>query len=183
MFKDKVRSRAILLSLIALLSFLGCEKMGKKSPTAVETHPLTPNIIVNTTSAFPGANGKIAFGSLRDGNQEVYVMNADGSGQTNLTNNTADDGVPAWSPDGSKIAFASLRDGNPGNAAEIYVMKADGSGQTRLTNNLAEDHSPSWSPGGTQIAFRSNRDGKRRGLRDECRRLRADETYQQPSIG
>jgi Tol biopolymer transport system component len=41
-------------------------------------------------------NGKIAFVSRRDGNFEVYVMNADGSGQTNLTNNAADDREPAW---------------------------------------------------------------------------------------
>jgi Tol biopolymer transport system component len=60
-------------------------------------------------------------------------MNADGSGQINLTNNPADDGVPSWSPDGRRIAFVSNRDGN----LEIYVMNADGSGVTRLTNNPA----------------------------------------------
>src|SRR2546422_3511079 len=43
---------------------------------------------------------KLAFLSSRDGNYEVYVMNADGSAQTNLTNNAADDYAPAWSPDG-----------------------------------------------------------------------------------
>ena len=58
-------------------------------------------------------------------------MNPDGSGQTNLTNNTAGDFDPAWSADGTKIAFSSDRDGN----REIYVMNADGSGQTRCTND------------------------------------------------
>ena len=58
-------------------------------------------------------------------------MNADGSNQTRLTNNTAFDDGPSFSRDGSKIAFASTRDGN----YEIYVMNADGSNQTRLTNN------------------------------------------------
>ena len=48
-------------------------------------------------------------------------MNADGSGQTNLTNNPADDSKPAWSPDGKIITFASDRDGN----FEIYVMNVD----------------------------------------------------------
>lgn len=48
----------------------------------------------------PGA--KIAFQSNRDGNREIYVMNANGTGQTNLTNNLAEDFAPAWSPDGTR---------------------------------------------------------------------------------
>ena len=99
----------------------------------------------------------IAFASDRDGNAEIYVMNADGTGQTRLTDNSADDWLPSWSPDGRRIAFYSKRDGN----REIYVMNADGSGQTRLTDNPAEDREPSWSPGGRRIAFMSNRDGNR----------------------
>ena len=64
--------------------------------------------------------GRIAFDSLRDGNGEIYVMNADGSGQTRLTDDPGFDGSASWSPDGSRIAFQSFRDGdaNP----EIYVM-------------------------------------------------------------
>ena len=68
-------------------------------------------------------------------------MNADGSNQTRLTNNPADDSLPSFSGDGSKIAFISTRDG-PNQ--EIYVMNADGSNQTRLTNNPAGDVSPSF---------------------------------------
>jgi Tol biopolymer transport system component len=83
------------------------------------------------------------------------VMNADGSGQTNLTNNAAWDYGPAWSPDGSKIAFTSSRDGD----SEIYVMNPDGSDQTNLTNNAARDEEPAWSPDGSKIAFASDRDG------------------------
>ena len=81
-------------------------------------------------------NGRrIAFASLRDGNSEVYVMNADGSRQRNLTRNPAEDFFPAWSPNGRRIAFASLRDGN----SEVYAMNADGSGQRNLTRDPAED--------------------------------------------
>jgi Tol biopolymer transport system component len=97
---------------------------------------------------------KIAFESRRDGNYEIYVMDADGSNQTNITNHSSFDASPAWSPDGTKIAFQSKRDGN----YQIYVMDADGSNQTRLTNHLKNDEQPAWSPNGTQIAFGSARD-------------------------
>jgi len=93
-------------------------------------------------AAFPGSNGKIAFHSNRDGDWEIFVMNADGSGQTQLTFNTANDAWPAWSPDGSKIAFASDRDGDN----EIWVMNSDGSSQTQLTFNTANDYDPAWQP-------------------------------------
>ncbi len=106
-------------------------------------------------AAFPGANGKIAFTSEQDGNPEIYAMNADGTGPVRLTNNTAGDYAPAWSPDGAKIAFNSDRDGKH----EVYVMNADGSGQTNLTNNAANDYYPDWSPDGMKIAFTSERDG------------------------
>ena len=77
---------------------------------------------------------RLAFESLRDGNHEIYVMNADGSDQTNLTKNPASDRSPAWSLDGKRIAFDSDRDGDD----EIYVMNADGSDVTRLTDNPVE---------------------------------------------
>lgn len=92
------------------------------------------------SAAFPGANGKIAFYSNRDGNYEIYAMSADGSSQVRLTNNAATDSDPVWSPDGTKISFYSDRAAN----YEIYVMDADGTSQTRLTNNAASDFTPSW---------------------------------------
>src|SRR5688572_23578124 len=96
----------------------------------------------------PGSNEQIAFYSERDGNQEIYVMNAaDGSNQTRLTSVNANDSDPSWSPDHTKIAFESDRDGN----ANIYVMNADGSALTRLTDDPADDLNPTWSPDGTEI--------------------------------
>jgi hypothetical protein len=105
--------------------------------------------------AFPGTNGKIAYVSNRDGNNEIYVMNNDGTTQTRLTTNGASDTNPVWSPDGTKIAFTSTRDGN----SEVYSMNADGSAQTRLTISADDDFQPSWSPDATKIAFASRRDG------------------------
>jgi len=98
---------------------------------------------------------RIAFMSNRDGPLEIYVMNADGSGQTNLTNNAAHDFAPAWSPDGSKIAFSSGV-----SIWEVFVMNADGTGRTNLSNNAAAiDSGPVWSPDGSKIAFNSDRYG------------------------
>jgi len=96
-----------------------------------------------------GANGKIVFTSARDGQQEIYSVNPDGTSQTRLTNNSVGDGEPAFSPNGSKIAFVSDRfTGNDG----IFVMNADGTGQTRLADSFA-DGGPTWSPDGSRIAF------------------------------
>ena len=104
-------------------------------------------------AAFPGANGKIAFESKRDGNDEIYSMNPDGSSQSRLTNNSETDINPIVSPDGTRIVFDSKRNGNE----EIFVMNADGTGVTRITNNDFVDQEPAWSRDGTRIAFASKR--------------------------
>ena len=99
---------------------------------------------------------RIAFASFRDGNYEIYVMNADGSGPTRLTTTPLTDWYPAWSPDGTRIAFQRDQ-----AALDLWVMNADGTGQTNLTNDgaTATDSHAGWSPDGTKIVFRTNRDG------------------------
>ena len=87
---------------------------------------------------------------------QVYVIGADGTGETNITSNQGANDGPDWSPDGTKIAVSSHRDGN----WEIYVMAADGTGAVRLTTNRsADDARPAWSPDGSKIAFHSDRSG------------------------
>ena len=120
---------------------------------------------------------KIAFTSKDAAypcNDEIYVMNADGTGKTHLTGNGANASHAAWSPDGTKITFQSENLDISYNLRtytfEIYVMNADGSGQTRLTKNdnycpygcpNRETHlHPIWSPDGTKIAFTRYIDAK-----------------------
>ena len=93
--------------------------------------------------------GKIVFVRCCSGG-DIYSINADGSNELRLTNNTFFDGQPRWSPDGSKIVFASDR---AGGLNEIYTMNADGTNPTRLTNSSDSKNNPAWSSDGTKIAF------------------------------
>ncbi|MEA2706773.1 MAG: TolB protein, partial [Gemmatimonadaceae bacterium] len=130
---------------------------GSARVTAMEGSELNPDW---EPPGPPAPEGEIAFSSDRSGHLQIYVMNADGSRQTQLVARpTSADIAPDWSSDGRKIAFASHM--LPTYPLEIYTMNADGSGVIRLTNTsttFAQNLNPDWSPDGRQIAFVSTRD-------------------------
>ncbi len=141
--------------------------------------PLTRLTALNAHSFGPvwsPDSSKIAFAALRAldgsdavGTENIWVVNADGTGAaplTKLTASTATSSGPVWSPDGSKIAFLSERAldgsnaGNTNNTSNIWAMKSDGTGATpltKLTANGALSFFSVWSPDGGKIAFLSER--------------------------
>lgn len=131
---------------------------GARSPAPAGTGAGAPDCPGDTgvpadAAGGDGLEGRIVFVRLVIGcSPEVYIMNADGSGAANLSNNPALDDEPDLSPDGGKVVFFSGRDG----AAYIYVMNADGSGLQQLTSKPGGDASPRWSPDGSRIAFSRN---------------------------
>ena len=133
---------------------------------------LSNNPSSDTTPSGSSDGKRIAFMSTRDGHvhakhgypiYDIYVMDADGGNQQNLTNNPHYDLSPSWSPDGKRIAFASNMFALDGERArlifDICVMNADGGDPQRLTNNPLDDRDPSWSPDGERIVFSARREG------------------------
>ncbi len=99
----------------------------------------------------------LAFTSVRDGNEEIYVMDTDATQQLRLTNNPASDRQPAPSMDGYHIAFASNRD-DANQLYHIYTMDVDGTNVKKLTSGPGNDANPIWATASNLIAFVSTRD-------------------------
>ena len=135
------------------LAFVSDASIQTRNPDGTGLQPL---VDYGFFPAWSPDGNKLAFISPVTGNNNVYVINADGTGTTQLTFNTGDVGVtsPAWSPDGSKIAFQNDLDG------KIYVMDSDGTDVTPLTSTAdGFNAGPSWSPNGAKIAFMTTRHG------------------------
>jgi len=115
---------------------------------------LTDSSSVNIHPKWSPDGSSIVFVSYRDGNAEIYKMNADGDKVTRLTQNLLDDSEPAWSPDGKYIAFVQIIN----KKAQIFFMGSDGKNIKQLTKDNFNDFNPSWAPNGREIIFVSDRD-------------------------
>ena len=118
---------------------------------------LTSNAADNSRPSISNDGTKVAFVSDVDGDQEIFVINSDGTGLLQLTSNTANDRAPSVSGNGTKVAFHSDVDGD----REIFVINSDGTGLTQLTHNTLTDAYPSISDDGSKIAFYSDFGGDR----------------------
>jgi Tol biopolymer transport system component len=112
------RILAVLIMVSAAVAVSGCfPNMMAQQQQSVKTDPM-----------YSPDGMKLVFISTHDGDPEIFVMNADGSGLKKLTDNTAVDAAPSWSPDGGKIVFTSDRSGS----FELYRMNSDGSQQQMI---------------------------------------------------
>jgi len=150
------------LVVIALLG--SCNSISTPSVTVTST-PIPSNTPKPTFTSEPTNTpdpkealshyGLIAYTSTIDGNEDIFTMHADGSNQTNITNNPARDILPAWSPNGTRIAFISTR---INDKPHVFSMNPDGSDVTQLTDGIGSGFYFKWSPDGKKIAYVTSSD-------------------------
>jgi len=122
-------------------------------PTGLNPSNLTNGVgFYNAPFDWSPDGRRILFVSSRSGNLDVWVMNADGSGQQQITNTPEDETEASWSPDGATIAVER----DAGLSSDTWLMDADGSNLRNITNREKKDGAPSWSPDGTMIAYASS---------------------------
>lgn len=134
----------------AALSTPSATPMPTSSPTPMATVTPSATPTIQATPIGGGASGRIAFVSERNGKPQIFLMNADGSNQTALTDLADGACQPAWSPDGAQLVFISpcARRAETYPGASLYRMNADGSGVQRLLTLANGVFDPDWSPSG-----------------------------------
>lgn len=116
--------RLVPIALAGTLILAGCFP---RFPNPQSTSQMPP---ASTDPSFSPDGSRILFVATDDGDAEVYVVNADGTGRHALTDNDKQDFFPSWSPDGSSIVFSSNRSGS----FELYMMDVDGGNQRLLVD-------------------------------------------------
>jgi Tol biopolymer transport system component len=146
----------------------GIATLTATAPLPTPKFTATPDsTAIPVATSVGGGSGQIVFASSRSVVPQLYLIRADGTDLTQLTN--MDNGAcqPSWSPDGMRLVFISPCLGrgeffeNIYNESSLYVINADGTGLKQLTAAPGSDFEPAWSPDGKQIAFTSVRGGFR----------------------
>jgi Tol biopolymer transport system component len=148
-------------------STFGIYQLSLQDPAQIV--PLLADSFQNLQAALSPDRTTIAFSSNRQGDFELYLVDADGQNPRRLTNQPGADGDPAWTPDGGRIVYTSTR----GGATQIYSIGRDGQDSRQLTTLGGGNSSPVVSPDGKTIAFISGRDGN-----DELYRMDLDGSNQ-----
>lgn len=102
-------------------------------------------------------DARIVYVSTLSSNQDIWIMNADGSDQKQLTYDAQSDFDPSVSPDGRHVTFASERSGK----TKIWRMDLDGGNLKQLTSGETSDFLPAYSPDGRWVVYTSDVDEKR----------------------
>ena len=149
------------------------------TPDGQERLRLTSYASVNAVRGWSPDSAELAVESDRDGDSDVWVMNADGSGKTKLTQNTVNDFGPQFAPDGSRIVFyRNIPRGHGGGdkGTALWTMDPDGTDPLQLTDGSRFDLFPKWSPTGSWIGFRGDTFSQQTGSIVELYRIAPDGT-------
>ncbi|MDH4987607.1 Tol-Pal system beta propeller repeat protein TolB [Aminobacter anthyllidis] len=112
------------------------------------TTRLTNSSAIDTSPSYSPDGSKVVFTSDRGGQPQIYIMGADGSGQTRVSFGGGSYSTPVWSPRGDLIAFTK----QSGGQFQIGVMKTDGSGERILSTGFQQE-GPTWAPNGRVVMF------------------------------
>jgi len=135
------------------------------TPTQTETPSATPSPTVTltpTVTPMGGGYGQIAFASNRTGLPQIWMINTNGTGLHQITNNPLGACQPDWSPDGTRLVYISPCEENRESyrGASMYIANADGSNDVQLPTVSGGDYDPDWSPDGSKLVFTSLRNGE-----------------------
>jgi len=162
--KARIIVAGVLLLLVAVtvLTFAACG--GSNTTTSSSSSTTSPSAVSTpapTALPAPTVAGTIAFVKMYEDvykggtwvyNSDIYVVNTDGTGLKQLTDDPLWEETPSWSPDGRRIAYSEVVL-HTSDTSDVWVMNADGSGKKNLTKGALNGGRPVWSPDGKQIAF------------------------------